>query len=191
MSGTSILPWCGYADDLILFMIDQASLQKATALLDDVFNKFGLSINGSKTETMILNHKYIVTDEYPSSIVALKDKPLNNVERFKYLGSYLYNEEPSTGDVELNHRIQMANVKFAEMSNLLQNSKIHIRIRIKFLNSYIRSRLTYSCQNWNLKSRQYDRLDVVYRMFLRRMIRGGFKQIDTNDENQFKIKKNK
>ena len=81
----------------------------------------------------------------------------------------------------------MANVKFSEMSNLLQNRRIHIRTRIKFLNSFVRSRLTYSCQNWNLNSHQYEHLDVVYRLFLRRMIRGGFKRAD-EEENQFKFK---
>ena len=186
-NGISILPWCGYADDLILFMLDHESLQRATVLLDTIFNKFGLSINSLKTETMIINRKYVTTDDYSTSIVSLKDTPLKNVEKFKYLGSYLSNDEPSTGDVELNHRIQVANVKFSEMSNLLQNRRIHIRTRIIFLNSFVRSRLTYSCQNWNLNSHQYEHLDVVYRLFLRRMIRGGFKRVD-EEENQFKFK---
>ena len=44
-----------------------------------------------------------------------------------------------------------------------------------FLNSFVRSRLTYACQNWNLTKLQYDRLDVTYRVFLRRMVRGGFR----------------
>ena len=44
-----------------------------------------------------------------------------------------------------------------------------------FLNIFVRSRLCYSCQNWNLTQHQYDRLDVAYRVFLRRMVRGGFR----------------
>jgi len=59
--------------------------------------------------------------------------------------------KPNTGDIEVNHRIQMAQaIKFATMSNLLQNSRIILKTRIKFLNSFVRSRLTYACQNWNL-----------------------------------------
>ena len=137
---------------------------------------------------MIINHKYTLNDDYPTDIVKLQDQSLNNVKEFKYLGSYLHSEEPSTGDVEINHRIQMANAKFAELSNLLQNSKIHLRTRIRFLNSFVRSRLTYACQNWNLKSAQYDRLDAAYRLLLRRMVRGGFKRADDDDENLFKYK---
>ena len=69
----------------------------------------------------------------------------------------------------------MSQSKFSEMSNLLQNCSIHIRTRVTFLNSFVRSRLSYACQNWNLTQSQYDRLDVAYRVFLRRMVRGGFR----------------
>ena len=191
LRGTSILPWCGYADDLILFLEDKPGLQHATSLLNQVFRSFGLSINVSKTETMILNHKFLQEPgEYPDSIIHLMDTPLKNVKTFKYLGSYLHYDEPSTGETELNHRIQLANAKFAEMMNLLQNHRINLRTRITFLDSYVRSRLTHSCQNWTLTSAQYDRLDVVYRRFLRRMVRGGFSRRDDDDdqENQFKYK---
>ena len=181
--GSSTLPWCGYADDLILFLLDKIVLQHATVLLDEVFTNFGLSINVSKTETMIINHKHQQSEEeYPNSIITLKNTPLKNVMTFKYLGSYLHYDEPNTGETEINHRIQMANVKFAELMNLLQNHKIHLRTRITFLNSYVRSRLTYSCQNWNLTTSQYEHLDVVSRLFLRRMIRGGFSRLTDCNE---------
>ena len=131
---------------------------------------FGLTINITKTETMILNFKQNV--DYPSSIVILKKKELKIVQEFKYLGSYLNYNEPNTGDTEVNHRIQLARLKFAEMSNVLQNFSINLSTRISFLNRFIRSRITYSCQNWNLTTDQYNRLDICYRNLLRRMVRG-------------------
>ena len=67
----------------------------------------------------------------------------------------------------------MANAKFTELSNLLQNFRVNLRTRILFLNSFVRSRLTYACQNWNLTLYQYERLDISYRTFLRRMEPGG------------------
>ena len=72
------------------------------------------------------------------------------------------------------------------MMNLLQNHKIHLRTRITFLNSYVRSRR--SCQNWTLTKAQYDCLDAKYRSFLRRMVRGGFSRQNDDDENEFKFK---
>ena len=44
-----------------------------------------------------------------------------NSTEFKYLGSYISQNEPNTGDIEINHRIQMAYAKFATMTNLPQS----------------------------------------------------------------------
>ena len=64
------------------------------------------------------------------------------------------------------------------MSNLLQNFCINLRTRILFLNSFIRNRLVYACQCWNINLYQMNLLEVTYRPFLRRMIRGSFRFID-------------
>ena len=174
--GTAIAPWSGYADDLVLFLRSQNGLQNATLLLDHTFKDFGLAINETKTETMILNHTSHA--QYPESIVKLRSTQLKNVKNFAYLGVQLNYEQCSTGDEEINQRIQMAIAKFAQMSNLLQNFHLNLRLRVLFLNSFVRSRLTYACQNWNLTTIQYERLDVTYRTFLRRMVRRGFQHVD-------------
>ena len=176
--GTATLPWCGYADDLILFLLSRQDLQRATNLLDLIFEQYGLSINVDKTETMILNDP---EPGYSNSIITLRNTSLHNVEKFKYLGVFIQRNQPNTGDVELNFRIQTAVSKFVEMSTLLQNVKINLRTRIKFLNSFIRSRLVYSCQNWSLTASQYERMDATYRNLLRRMVRGGFSHVGEND----------
>ena len=43
--------------------------------------------------------------------------------------------------------------------------------------------MCYACQNWNLTQSQYDRLDVAYRVFLRRMVRGSFRFQDERNGN--------
>ena len=43
--GSSSAPWCGYADDLIIFMLDIHSLQRATTILDEVYTNYDLCIN--------------------------------------------------------------------------------------------------------------------------------------------------
>ena len=170
MRSNNIRPWD--VDDLVLFLLSEIGIQEATKLLDSTFTKFGLAINATKTETMTLNI------EHQDTIVTIRDTNLKNTTDFKYLGASLNFEEPNTGDTELNHRIQLSRAKFAEKSNLLQNFRIDLRTRISFLNSFVRSRLTYACQNWNLTLAQYERMDVVYRRFLRRMVRNGFRYVD-------------
>ena len=121
-----------------------------------------------------------------SSIANLRGVDLKNVIIFRYLGAYINCQEPNTGDSEVNQRIQLACVKFAELSNLLQNFHINLRTRVSFLNCFVRSRLTYACQNWSLNTNQLNRLDITYRTFLRRMVRNGFKQVDS-DNNDFRL----
>ena len=60
-----------------------------------------------------------------------------------------------TRDIEITHCTRIAYAKFATIANQLQNSKIHFKTTVKFLNSFVPSRLTYSCQNWNLTVGQY------------------------------------
>ena len=103
---------------------------------------------------------------------------------FRYLRAYINCQELNTG--EINQRIQLACVKFAVLSNLLQNFHINLRTRILFLNCFVRTRLTHAFHNWCLTTNQLDRLDITYRTFLRRMARNGFKQID-RENNDFRL----
>ena len=63
---------------------------------------------------MVLN-----VDELPTSIANVRDVDLKNVSIFRYLGAYIYCQEPSTGDNEINQRLQVACGKFAELLNIL------------------------------------------------------------------------
>ena len=119
--------------------------------------------------------------EYPKSIITLRNTPINNIEKFKYLGAFIKHDRPSTGDVELNYRIQITISKFIEMSALLQNIKINLQTCVSFFNSFIQSQLVYFCQNWNLTAAQYERIDSTYQNLLRRMIRDGFNRVGEND----------
>ena len=58
LSGSYVIDWIGYADDLILAFTSKSSLQNALTELNDTFLRFGLKINTSKTKTMVLNQSY-------------------------------------------------------------------------------------------------------------------------------------
>ena len=180
LRGSSTIPWCSYGDDMVLFMLDIHSLQRATTILYDVFTSYGLCINVSKTETTILNHM-LLEDEYSDSINSLYNVPLQNTTKFKDLDSFIFQNKPNTGDIETNHCIRMAYAKSATMANLLQNSTIHLKTKVKFRNTFVHSRLMYSCQNRNSTVVQFEKLEVTNWNLLKRMIRGGFKSIGDND----------
>lgn len=113
---------------------------------------------------------------YPESIISVGDVKLKNCDTFKYLGCKVNEDQPNTGDYEIEYRISCAKAAFAENQIMLKNQKIRMSLRILFLNALVKSRLTYGCQTWNLSKVQSERLNVVYRGFLRRMIKGGFRR---------------
>lgn len=137
---------------------------------------------------MILNYQYLNTDSstYPKSIASLNNIQIENVTNFRYLGDEIKYNEPSTGDAEINLRIVVAENKFYELGKKLLNYKILLTTRVKVLNAMVRSRLTYSCQTWNVTTRQMERINSSYSSMLRKMIKGGYRR-KNNNEWTFKI----
>ena len=146
--GTVTMDWLGYADDLVLILETREDLQKALTLLDITLKRFKMEINVSKTKTMILNHQHL-SDVYPTSIVKLNGKDVDNVEVFLYLGSKIKYNEPTTGNTELELRTNVS-----ELSKNFMNYKINLATRVKMLNVLVRSRLTYACQSWSVTKTQ-------------------------------------
>ena len=173
--GTTIMDWLGYADDLVLMLETREDLQKALSILDITLTRFKLEINLTKTKTMVLNHQNL-SDPYPTSIIKLNGKDVENVEVFLYLGSKVKYNEPATGDTELELRVNVSEAKFYEHSQNFMNSKIYLTTRVKILNALVRSRLTYSCQAWSITKKQLEKITSTYCAMLRKMIKGGYRR---------------
>ena len=139
--------WVGYTDDLVIMANYSAKLQIAANILSNLLKKFDLVICISKTETMILNYK---GDDYPESIVSIDGEVIDNVKEFVYLGTLITNNELGVAGAEVNRRIGMALNKFSELKKLLCNYRIHLKIRLRYYEVYIGSRLCYSCGTWTL-----------------------------------------
>ena len=160
---------------MILAFTSKSSLQNALTELNETFSRFGLKINTSKTKTMVLNQQH--TDKtYPKTVSQIVGVEIENVEVFRYLGAQIKYDEPTTGDAELELRVDSAVAKFYELGMKLMNYKIGLRTRVKILNSLVRSRLTYSCQCWSLTEKQKQKLTSTYNGFLRRMVKGGYRR---------------
>ena len=171
-SGTYTVDWLGYAYDVELFFDSQMELQRALSLLHSCYQRFGLQINAAKTKTMIFNYRYIDVNitTYPTSITKLGDQNIENVKTFRYLGELIKFDEPSTGDSEIQLRISLAEVKFYELIKKLTNYNIYLKTRIIIFNTIVRSRLTYSCQTWNVTQAQMSKINSAYVGMLRKLV---------------------
>ena len=171
------LDWTGYADDLMITFDDLASLQKGLKILNELFKKYRLKINISKTKTMIFNQQ-LENKEYPTSIASLDGEDLENVTIYRYLGCDIKYDESTTGDSEYNLRTDAATNKFYSNSKNLLNQKIYLKTRVLMVNSLVRSRLTYACQTWSSAQSQLAKLNATYMGYLRRLVKGGFARKD-------------
>ena len=174
-TGDFVLEWCGYADDLVLSFDDEKSLQKGIAILDEVFTRYRLSINTSKTKSMILNQQY-QEQEYPTSIASLRGEKLENIKSYKYLGCEIKYDEPTTGTTELNMRSDAAEGKFYALAKKLFNMQIKLKTRTRMLNSLVRSRIIYSCQTWSCTKAQLSKMNSLYMSFIRKITKGGYRR---------------
>ena len=173
--GEITFDWIGYADDLLLAFADRENLINGLRILNNVFQRYRLSVNVGKTKTMIYNF-HGSDDDYPDSVATLGDIAVNNVKEFKYLGCLIHYNQTTTGDAEITSRIDMAEAKFYEHGKKFMNHRVKLSVRISILNSLVRSRLTYGCQTWILTVAQKDRINAVYYSMIRKMVRGGYKR---------------
>ena len=138
---------------------------------------------------MTTNRKYTYNEDqsYPENVITLNGKHITNTEKFRYLGSQIVHDQNTTGDWEVNFRIESAKNKFSTMKNLFLNHKIHLQTRIVFLRAYIRARLTFNCQSWVLTTLQLNKIDATWQTFLRKIVRDGFRRRNDSDEECYKL----
>ena len=167
----------GYADDLGIHAWSSNDLEKRMVILHAVFKEFGLIINMIKTETMIWNWDDLVDGPYPENILSINGFLLNNVKHFKYLGVWNTYNDIHIGEKEVNNRKNSANGAFAQHRKMLGNKNIHLATRVMFMNSLVRSRLTYGCHAWRPTQSEMSKLSSRYKYFLRCMVYNGFKRV--------------
>ena len=173
ISGSDRLRMLLYADDIVLFCEDLNELESILDIYDKTFSRYGLAIALDKTKTIVFNVDESVMAK--DSLLSLRGSNIENVRQFKYLGHVLSNENAQSF---LNHQIASAYSKWSEMKNILLDHRIYLKIRVRYLEACVRSRLLYSVQSWQLSARELTKLDVIWNGFLRRMVKGGFKRRD-------------
>ena len=66
--GTSEEVWNGYADDTTLYQLSAENIKKCLNILGEIYKQYHLTLNTSKTKTMVWNHN-VDFEVYPNSIM--------------------------------------------------------------------------------------------------------------------------
>ena len=178
-SGVYDDPESAYADDLGVFSWNLDDLEDSINILAEVFSEFGLNINQLKTKTIVFGwENYGDYEDYPTTILNINGAEIENTKAFKYLGVWLESTCLNIGQKEMDCRINSALNAFAEHKKLFTNWKINLKTRIMFLNTLVRSRLTYGCHAWRPSTPELSKLNSTYTYMLRSMIRNGHARVN-------------
>ena len=114
----------------------EQDLQRMLDRFSEASKFFGLTISHGKTEVLHQPAPYY----HPSP-----DKPLANVEHFKYLGSTISCD--GSLDREIDNRISKATQASGSLRNrVLSKHNIHVSTKLKVYNAVVLPSLLYGCE---------------------------------------------
>jgi hypothetical protein len=150
-----------YADDIALLSSKHQHLQEKTERLCKHAESIGLQINTDKTKVLRFNHKV-------ANLIRIKEKDIQDVDTFTYLGAIVNKTGGSTEDIK--HRLGLARNAFAILGPLWKSNKYSRRTKLRIFNSNVMSVLLYGAEMWKLNSSDITRLETFQRNCLRRIL---------------------
>ena len=165
-----------YADDIVLIADSVEKLQK---ILDKVVSESeskGLTINCKKTKCLVVSKQ----KTRPNCNITIKNESIEQVDKFEYLGSLIMSDAKC--DQEINRRIGMTEATFHKMKRLLCNSKLAMKTKLRLLECYVISSLTYSSECWTISENMKKRIEATELWFLRRMLKIPWTSYTSNEE---------
>jgi hypothetical protein len=165
-----------FADDIALLENDHSRAQKQLDALKLEASNVGLEINVKKTEQMRLN---VPTNSSPIPPLYINNEPIEIVNEFKYLGSYM-----GSTDKDINSRIALAWAAFAKLKPILtsRTGKPSKALKLQLFNAACISILLYGCETWVISEKQANKLDIFARTCYRIIL--GIKQSETHMTNE-------
>ena len=170
---TTRLEDCDFADAIVLLSHTHKDMQQKTTRVDEVARGVGLKISLQKTKIMKLMNRN-------TAPTRLRGTELEEVQHFKYLGSYI--SANSEIEKEVSTRIGLAAQAFNRLQNVWKSSALQIHTKLKIYKSNVRSVLLYAAETWRTNGRIESCLRGFEGRCLRRILRVRWQQHVSNEE---------
>ena len=154
-----------YADDTALIADSEEKLQDLVLGLVRASSERGLKLNVAKTKVMVITKG----DERIEASVSVNGQVLEQVERYKYLGSIVTRDARCVEEIKT--RINIAKNAFNKIKHLATNRSISLNLRKRFVKSYVWSTLMYGCEAWTINKNMVKRIEAAEMWFYRRMLK--------------------
>ena len=169
-----------YADDTALLSDNITSMKRILHRVDQAGRNAGLHLNAKKTKVMSIGTR---DDEHHN--IKIDGTPLEEINDFKYLGSYKAKDGTCSKDIKT--RIGMAKNKMIQLNNIWKNRGIPLYLKMNILKSLIWPVLLYGSEAWTLRKADKDRLQAAEMWFYRRMLRISWTEKRTNESILFEL----
>ena len=154
-------PWCMlFADDIVLCSTSKEEVERKAENWRRALEDRGLKISRKKTE-------YLRFCEEGDEEVRLQGEILKRVDSFKYLGSTV--AQDGELDAEINHRIQSGWKNWKNMTGVLCDRRINVKLKGKVYKTAVRPAMLYGAETWASKKAQESKLNVAEMKMLRWM----------------------
>ena len=90
--------------------------------------------------------------------VKIVDDTIDNVEKFKFLGSYITPDGDSKTEIKI--RLAMAKSTTSDLKEIWKSKELSLKVKVKLAKALIWSVALYGCESWTLK-REEERM--IYR----------------------------
>jgi hypothetical protein len=163
-----------FADDIAALADTSKHLEELITDMDTVINDFGLKININKTKTLITSKTASIHRP-----IKLNNCRIEQVSKFKYLGSIITSDSRCTQDIIT--RIAIAKKAF-NTKKCLFKARISGNIRKRLIKVYIWSIALYGCETWTMTQRDRERLEAFEMWCWRRMEKISWTEKKSNEE---------
>ena len=150
-----------FADDLVITAETMEGLQERYEAWRESLERGGLKVNIMKTEVMLSSRE----DREELHVTSGAGRELNQVTSFKYLGSVI--SEEGGCDQEIRQRIKAAWAKWRQVSGVILDKKMPLKLRVKVYKTIIRPVLLYGAETWALRRKEEGILERTEMRMLR------------------------
>ncbi|KAG1656182.1 Transmembrane and TPR repeat-containing protein 4 [Nymphon striatum] len=154
-----------FADDTTLLAKDENTLNDTLQKIKNESLKYGLSMNNTKTKTMVISKKK--KEEKPKINITIDGNKIEQVRQYTYLGQLL--DEDADHEKEIKRRIEISRRAFNNMKGIFVSRKINIKLKLRLVKCYIWSILLYGVETWTISKKMEERLEA-YEMWIYRRI---------------------
>ncbi|KAI5728841.1 hypothetical protein M8J77_021978 [Diaphorina citri] len=164
-----------YADDLVLLANTKQDLVTLLENLHESSIKYNMKININKSKVMLVSKK--ANRRTPK--IEIDNQTLEGVNNYKYLGANISSDGKS--DDEIKRRIAIAKTSFWRHKEIMRRN-ISRKTKLRLLQTYIFSVMSYGCESWTLKEETSRRINSFENWCYRRMLKVSWRDRITNCE---------